>query len=599
MKRPSPSLPNKSRAQPEGRVEQSQTRDLHGSSSQPLISEIGNQQVLDMHRTASASKAMRQSRGMPLPEKTRRDYEHFFGSDLSTVRIHTDTSAQASSHDLSGHAFSQGKDVYFADGQFDTATDAGRRLLAHELAHTLQQNDGSTLHRQLAPAPARATHTVVAGETLQDIARDIYGEERYADAIRRANPRDVTVVSRGVYAISAGAVLVLPNHPDRTDPWVTPDISDLLRNGGVWTSAQAEAALRAFTSVSAAQRDAMIAHYLPFGHLDDMLVALPDNSTQAGGSFERQTRDLLQRVQRVGARADAAAQGLVDETAMAQAQANEMTARNRAAAIASGIASPTTAQIAAQQSAQVAAGSIATQTAVMTAAQEATINNTLNATSIPNFITWATANHPELGLTAAHLRASAREIFERGVGIIAFADGTRLRAVVGEPFLLMVAANPAYALPTVVHEIWGHNTYEGRGRYGSPGAAYGLDIYDRAARLMPGYRRPGSAGRSSEIDNYGYHETEMYSLMREVPYYTPNAPAHAALNSMNYDPAPEIESRIQQIHDVFEVRVARAQLRGLYLRFLVDPTVGAAAMNAFRDGVNAVFPAADAAAILA
>ena len=49
----------------------------------------------------------------------------------------------------------------------------------------------------------------------------------------------------------------------------------------------------------------------------------------------------------------------------------------------------------------------------------------------------------------------------------------------------------------------------------------------------------------------------------------------------------------------FEARVARSLVRGLYLRFAADPTVSGMAMIAFRNGVNAVFSAVDAAAILA
>jgi phage tail protein X len=448
---------------------------------------------------------------------------------------------------------------------------------------------------------APATHTVIAGETLDDIARQVYGDARYAAAIRIANPGKVTLGAGGAAVVTAGTVLSLPDHPDPDDVWVNPYVFPLLRNGGVWTPAQAEAALRAFAAESATRRDAMLAHYLPFNNIQTMLAALPVNSTQAGGVFETQARDLLQRIERVGARTEAATQGLVDEAAMAHAQANEMTARNRAAATAAlppGAPPPTTGQIAAQQRSQVAQGSIPPQTAVMSPAREATINTTLNTVSIPAFVTWATANHPQLGITAAHLRADARAIFDRGASIIAFADGTQLRAVVGEAFMQMVAANPAYALPTIVHEIWGHNTYEGRGNYGSPGASYGLDLYDKSAALMPGYVRPIGAGRTSEIDNYAYHETEMYSLMREVPFYTPNAPAHAALAGLNYDPAPEIKSRIKSIKDAFEARVARSLLRGLFLRFIADPTVGGPAMAAFRLGVTSLFPAADAAAIL-
>jgi hypothetical protein len=313
---------------------------------------------------------------------------------------------------------------------------------------------------------------------------------------------------------------------------------------------------------------------------------------------------MLQRIQRLAAQADAAAQGLANEGAMARAQASEMIARNRAAAVAARPMSappPSTSDVAAQQTAQVAAASIAPQTAAMSPVQEHTLNGTLNSTSIPAFVTWVAAHHPTLGLTAVHLRADARAIFDRGIGIIAFADGASLRAVVGETFRDMVAANPAYALPTVVHEVWGHNTYEGRGNYGRAGAAYGLDLYDQAAVRMPGYTRggAGSDARQSEIDNYGYQETEMYSLMREVPFFTPNAPADAALNSVNYDPGPAILDRMQMIVDGYEARVARALVRGLYRRFMADPNVRGRAMAAFRRAVRSVFPARDASAILA
>lgn len=448
-----------------------------------------------------------------------------------------------------------------------------------------------------AGAATPATYTVAAGDTLKSIARDIYGDEKYATAIRLANPG---VVKAGPVGVSAGDVLTLPEKPDATDPWVNPYVSKLLRKGGPWPAPAAEAALKAFAAESPAVRDKMVAHYLLFNNMGSMLSGLPQNSTQAGGPFETQARDLLQRIQRVAARAEAKAQGLANEGAMAQAQATMMIARNKAAASAAlGGATPTPAQVAAQQANQVAQGSIAPQTATMTAAQETALNDTLNKTSIPTFVTWVTANHSTLGLTAAHLRADARAIFDRGIDIIAFADGTNLRAVVGEAFAKMVAADPAYALSTVVHEVWGHNTYEGQGNYGSPGAAYGLDIYDKAAAKMPGYTQPAGAGRTSEIDNFGYHETEMYSLMREIQYYKPNAPAHSALASLNYDPAPEIQNRIQMIKDAFEPKVARALVRGLLLRFGTDPTVSGMAMIAFRSGVKAVFSAADAAAILA
>jgi hypothetical protein len=118
---------------------------------------------------------------------------------------------------------------------------------------------------------------------------------------------------------------------------------------------------------------------------------------------------------------------------------------------------------------------------------------------------------------------------------------------------------------------------------------------------MPGYVRPanGSDTRTSEIDAYAYQETEMYSLMREVEYYTPNAPAdRPKLDSINYDPAPAIASRIGLIKTQFEPRVARSIAHGLYQRYRMDPRLVPAAIAAFTAGVRSNFPAAQAAQIL-
>ncbi|WP_198440104.1 eCIS core domain-containing protein [Pareuzebyella sediminis] len=62
-----------------------------------------------------------------------------FGADFSTVRIHTDTSAQQMSKQVNAHAFTYGNHIYFNSGKYDPASKAGQTLLAHELTHTIQQ----------------------------------------------------------------------------------------------------------------------------------------------------------------------------------------------------------------------------------------------------------------------------------------------------------------------------------------------------------------------------------------------------------------------------------------------------------------------------
>lgn len=77
---------------------------------------------------------------MPLETGLRRDMEQGFGADFSRVRIHRDAGALELNRKLSSHAFTYGTDIYFNHGKFDPGSSAGRRLLAHELTHVVQQS---------------------------------------------------------------------------------------------------------------------------------------------------------------------------------------------------------------------------------------------------------------------------------------------------------------------------------------------------------------------------------------------------------------------------------------------------------------------------
>ncbi len=141
-----------------------------------------------LHRKASADAAMASAaglplgRGEPLPAQARAFFEPRFGRDFADVRMHHEAPAQAAAQALSARAFTLGGDVAFAAGAYDSASHAGRSLLAHELTHVVQQGRGgaAVLQRQPAPAstppvatPAAATPaaaTPVAG-TLADVQR--------------------------------------------------------------------------------------------------------------------------------------------------------------------------------------------------------------------------------------------------------------------------------------------------------------------------------------------------------------------------------------------------------------------------------------------
>jgi hypothetical protein len=79
------------------------------------------------------------SAGQPLDPATRAFFEPRFGCDFSHVRVHTDAHAAQSANVVNALAYTIGRDVVFGEGRYRPATESGRRLIAHELAHVVQQ----------------------------------------------------------------------------------------------------------------------------------------------------------------------------------------------------------------------------------------------------------------------------------------------------------------------------------------------------------------------------------------------------------------------------------------------------------------------------
>jgi len=93
--------------------------------------------------------------GQPLDSATRSYFEPRFGYDFSQVRIHTNTQAAASARAVNALAYTVGRDVVFEAGQYVPSSVEGRRLLAHELTHVMQQRQ-ATLARVLFRMPSVA-----------------------------------------------------------------------------------------------------------------------------------------------------------------------------------------------------------------------------------------------------------------------------------------------------------------------------------------------------------------------------------------------------------------------------------------------------------
>jgi hypothetical protein len=81
--------------------------------------------------------------GVPLEAGVRSRMESAFGTDFSHVRTHTDTGAAKLANDLDSHAFTVGQHVAFGGGEYQPGTPMGDALIAHELAHVVQQQGGN------------------------------------------------------------------------------------------------------------------------------------------------------------------------------------------------------------------------------------------------------------------------------------------------------------------------------------------------------------------------------------------------------------------------------------------------------------------------
>jgi hypothetical protein len=95
------------------------------------------------------------SPGQPLDPATRTFMDSRFGHDFSHVRVHTDQRAAQSADAVAAHAYTVGADVVFGAGRYAPESGEGRRLLAHELTHVVQQHAGATASLQRFEAKER------------------------------------------------------------------------------------------------------------------------------------------------------------------------------------------------------------------------------------------------------------------------------------------------------------------------------------------------------------------------------------------------------------------------------------------------------------
>ena len=144
------------------------------------------------------------STGQPMDAGTRGFMESRFGYNFGSVRIHNDMMAHRSSKALHARAYTHGQHIVFGSGQYQPKTKSGKQLLAHELAHVLQQGGGGNNYIQRDPLP---DHTPVHKYYYPDsINVDVKGKSqflpgediaRYIDDYSQQNQKAVVNIQYG------------------------------------------------------------------------------------------------------------------------------------------------------------------------------------------------------------------------------------------------------------------------------------------------------------------------------------------------------------------------------------------------------------------
>lgn len=183
--------------------------------------------------------------GAALPATAQDRFERSLGADLSSVRVHTGPASAQAASELGARAFTTGQDIHFGAGQYQPDDPFGLHLLAHEVAHTAQQQGGD--------AGPRAKLEVTAPQDACELDAD-----RAADAMVTGAPASVGRAAPQV-ARQAEAAEPSPAAPEAPAAATAPTSFVPFTAQGTWSGADVVAALRGLATVPPGLEAAIVA----------------------------------------------------------------------------------------------------------------------------------------------------------------------------------------------------------------------------------------------------------------------------------------------------------------------------------------------------
>lgn len=132
------------------------------------------------------------SGGAPLSRDVRSYFEPRFGRDLSDVRVHAGGSAAQAARQINARAYTLGQSIAFASGEYAPSSHEGRRLIAHELAHVVQQ-DPSVIRRVIRVDPQVSLDSSFSAARVTGVTRTDNVYSRAKGGETTTNLQDVLV----------------------------------------------------------------------------------------------------------------------------------------------------------------------------------------------------------------------------------------------------------------------------------------------------------------------------------------------------------------------------------------------------------------------
>ncbi|MDP8993225.1 MAG: DUF4157 domain-containing protein [Actinomycetota bacterium] len=164
--------------------------------------------------------------GIPLEAAARRAMESHFAHDFSRVRIHSSPIATQAARAVGAQAYTVGQDIFFSEAAYSPTTAAGRDLLAHELAHTLQRRSAprpvgeiqlgrvdDPLERQAERAPGMASPALSTDTLLAPVLRRQTRPD--AGVGRGSTPRSAAVAGTPTPVVNRAGQALNPADRDR------------------------------------------------------------------------------------------------------------------------------------------------------------------------------------------------------------------------------------------------------------------------------------------------------------------------------------------------------------------------------------------------